>query len=116
MSALHDTLRRHVDAGTVPGAVALVARGADVEVVTVGSVDTDGSAPAARDSIFRIGRPQLRLGPEVPVEGAVADAERAGDVDHGRLGRTMPAQHLLGGGEDALGGQGFAGRGQAHYP
>jgi len=54
MSALYDTLQRHVDNGTVPGAVALVARGADVEVVTVGSVDTDGTAPMARDSIFRI--------------------------------------------------------------
>src|SRR5690349_17844521 len=54
MSALYDTLRRHVDRGTVPGAVGLVARGADVEVVAVGSVDADGTAPMARDSIFRI--------------------------------------------------------------
>ncbi|MEU6256356.1 serine hydrolase domain-containing protein [Streptomyces sp. NPDC047043] len=54
MSALYDTLQRHVDEGTVPGAVALVARGDDVEVVTVGSVDTDDTAPMARDSIFRI--------------------------------------------------------------
>ncbi|MEV8065158.1 serine hydrolase domain-containing protein [Streptomyces sp. NPDC085995] len=54
MSALHDMLRRHVDDGTVPGAVGLVARGDDVEVVAVGSVDTAGSAPMARDTIFRI--------------------------------------------------------------
>ncbi|MHC3473338.1 serine hydrolase domain-containing protein [Streptomyces sp. 7R007] len=54
MTAVHDTLRRHVDEGAVPGAVALVARGEDVEVVTVGSVDTDGTAPMARDTIFRI--------------------------------------------------------------
>ncbi|GAA3822532.1 serine hydrolase [Streptomyces coacervatus] len=54
MNALHDILQQHVDRGTVPGAVALVARGDDVEVVTVGSVDTDGTAPMARDSIFRI--------------------------------------------------------------
>ncbi|MFF4903817.1 serine hydrolase domain-containing protein [Streptomyces sp. NPDC001260] len=51
---LKAVLRRHVEDGTVPGAVALVARGEDVEVVTVGSVDTDGTAPMARDSIFRI--------------------------------------------------------------
>ncbi|MFF4499722.1 serine hydrolase domain-containing protein [Streptomyces sp. NPDC001401] len=51
---LHDILRQHVDRGTVPGAVALVACGDDVEVVTVGSVDTEGTAPMARDSIFRI--------------------------------------------------------------
>jgi len=54
MNTLHDILRQHVDRGTAPGAVALVARGDDVEVVTVGSVDTDGTAPMARDSIFRI--------------------------------------------------------------
>ena len=54
MSTLYDTLHRHVDDGSVPGAVALVARGDDVEVVTVGSVDTDGTAPMARDSVFRI--------------------------------------------------------------
>ncbi|NUS07008.1 MAG: beta-lactamase family protein, partial [Nonomuraea sp.] len=50
----HDILNRHVEAGTVPGAVALVARGDDVEAVTAGSVDTEGTAPMARDSIFRI--------------------------------------------------------------
>ncbi|MFI7497757.1 serine hydrolase domain-containing protein [Streptomyces sp. NPDC049687] len=54
MSALYKTLRRYVDDGTVPGAVGLVARGDEVEVVTVGSVDADGSAPMARDSLFRI--------------------------------------------------------------
>ncbi len=54
MSSLHDTLRRRVDDGTVPGAVGLVARGDDVEVVAVGSVDVEGTAPMARDSIFRI--------------------------------------------------------------
>lgn len=53
-STLHDTLRRHLDEGSVPGAVGLVARGDDVEVVAVGSVDADGSAPMARDSVFRI--------------------------------------------------------------
>ncbi|WP_217554158.1 serine hydrolase [Streptomyces sp. GbtcB6] len=54
MSPLHATLRRHVDAGTVPGAVGLVARGADVEAVAVGHTGVEGSAPMARDSVFRI--------------------------------------------------------------
>lgn len=54
MSALHKTLRRYVDDGTVPGAVGLVARGDAVEVVAVGSVDADGSAPMTRESLFRI--------------------------------------------------------------
>jgi CubicO group peptidase (beta-lactamase class C family) len=51
---VHAVLQQHVDRGTAPGAVALVARGDDVEVVTAGSVDTEGTAPMARDSIFRI--------------------------------------------------------------
>ncbi|WP_333773468.1 serine hydrolase domain-containing protein [Streptomyces sp. IBSBF 3136] len=54
MSELHKTLRRYVDNGTVPGAVGLVARGDDVEVVAVGSLDADGTAPMTRESLFRI--------------------------------------------------------------
>ncbi|WP_037675776.1 serine hydrolase [Streptomyces griseus] len=54
MSVLHETLRRRVDDGTVPGAVGLVARGDEVEVVAVGSVDAEGSAPMTRESLFRI--------------------------------------------------------------
>ena len=40
--------------GSVPGAVALVARGDRVEVRPSARVDVDGTAPMARDSIFRI--------------------------------------------------------------
>jgi CubicO group peptidase (beta-lactamase class C family) len=54
MSDLGDLLRKPVEAGTLPGAVALVAHGDRVEVAAAGSVDTEGSAPMARDSIFRI--------------------------------------------------------------
>ncbi|MET8582383.1 serine hydrolase domain-containing protein [Streptomyces collinus] len=54
MSDLHKTMRRYVDRGVLPGAVALVARRDDVEVVAVGSLDVDGSAPMTRDSLFRI--------------------------------------------------------------
>ncbi|WP_328364776.1 beta-lactamase family protein [Streptomyces sp. NBC_00445] len=54
MSALHDTLRRHVDGGSVPGAVGLVDRGDEVEVVTVGSLTAGGTVPLPRDAIFRI--------------------------------------------------------------
>jgi CubicO group peptidase (beta-lactamase class C family) len=54
MTTLHDTLQRHVADGTVPGAVALVARGDRVEVEVVGSMDVEDGAPMARDSIFRI--------------------------------------------------------------
>src|SRR6266571_6725412 len=54
MSNLHDILETHVGNSSVPGVVALVARGGRVEVQAVGSVDAEGSAPMARDSIFRI--------------------------------------------------------------
>ncbi|MET7384900.1 serine hydrolase domain-containing protein [Streptomyces sp. NPDC005529] len=54
MNSLRDLLQGYVDDGTVPGAVALVARGDRVDVEAVGSLDVEGSAPMARDSIFRI--------------------------------------------------------------
>ena len=54
MTNLHDTLKAHVDSGSVPGAVGLVARGDRIEVQVVGSVDVEGTAPMERDSIFRI--------------------------------------------------------------
>ncbi|MBL0749266.1 serine hydrolase domain-containing protein [Nocardioides baculatus] len=52
MSDLRDALRPYVDSGAVPGLVALVARGDDVEVVALGVQGTSG-APMRRDSIFR---------------------------------------------------------------
>jgi CubicO group peptidase (beta-lactamase class C family) len=54
MTDLRATLQPCVDQGTVPGAVALVARGDRVEVLAVGSADVEGTRPMARDSIFRI--------------------------------------------------------------
>ncbi|KOU42851.1 serine hydrolase domain-containing protein [Streptomyces sp. WM6378] len=54
MSALQKILDTYVDNGTVPGAVALVARGDRVERAVTGSQDTSGTSPMTRDSIFRI--------------------------------------------------------------
>ncbi|MFD8953434.1 serine hydrolase domain-containing protein [Streptomyces xanthophaeus] len=54
MSELHGLLEARVTDGTLPGAVALVARGEEVEAVAVGSLDVEGTAPMARDSLFRI--------------------------------------------------------------
>jgi CubicO group peptidase (beta-lactamase class C family) len=54
MADLHDILTTYVCNGSVPGAVGLVARGDRIEVQAVGSVDVDGTALMARDSIFRI--------------------------------------------------------------
>ncbi|MFE3602182.1 serine hydrolase domain-containing protein [Streptomyces sp. NPDC059096] len=55
-NTLSDVLDAHVNSGSVPGVVGLVARGdgREPEVAAVGSVDTAGGAPMARDSIFRI--------------------------------------------------------------
>ncbi|MFE2888574.1 serine hydrolase domain-containing protein [Streptomyces graminifolii] len=85
MSSLHDTLRRRVDDGTVPGAVGLVARGDDVEVVTVGSVDVEGTAPMARDSIFRI----------ASVSKPVTAAAVLALVEDGRLALDAPVEEWL---------------------
>ncbi|MFJ9625290.1 serine hydrolase domain-containing protein [Streptomyces sp. NPDC101181] len=54
MSALDELLHRHIAAGSMPGAVALVARGERVEAVAAGSADLAGTAPLRRDSLFRL--------------------------------------------------------------
>ena len=54
MTGLDDLLTTRVRTGAIPGAVALVARGDEVEVAVAGSLDRDGSAAMARDTIFRI--------------------------------------------------------------
>lgn len=54
MTDLHTLLQTYVDDGWAPGAVALVSRGDHTEVATVGSLDTTGSAPVTRDTLFRI--------------------------------------------------------------
>jgi CubicO group peptidase (beta-lactamase class C family) len=53
MNGLHDMLETYVGKGMLPGAVALVARGDEVETVAVGSTGL-GGPPMTRDSIFRI--------------------------------------------------------------
>ena len=52
MADLGDVLRPYVDSGDVPGLVALIARGDDVRVESLGVQGTSG-APMRRDSIFR---------------------------------------------------------------
>jgi CubicO group peptidase (beta-lactamase class C family) len=54
VTALRETLQRHVDGGAVAGAVALVARGDRVALEAVGSAGLEGDSPMARDSIFRL--------------------------------------------------------------
>jgi len=85
MKTPYDTLHRYVDEGRVPGAVGLVAQGDDVQVVTAGSVDTEGSAPMARDSIFRI----------ASVTKPVTAAAVMMLVDEGRLALDSPVERWL---------------------
>ncbi|MFD6973794.1 serine hydrolase domain-containing protein [Streptomyces sp. NPDC059979] len=54
MSDLRSLLEARTGDGSLPGAVGLVAHGGAVEVAAVGSLDTAGTAPMARDSLFRI--------------------------------------------------------------
>jgi CubicO group peptidase (beta-lactamase class C family) len=54
MTDLQDLLDHYVGDGSLPGAVAAVARGDEVEVAVAGSLDLDGTAPMTRESIFRI--------------------------------------------------------------
>ncbi|WP_329164048.1 beta-lactamase family protein [Streptomyces sp. NBC_01717] len=51
---LHGILDAHVSKGPVPGAVGLVVKGDRTEVQAAGSADVEGTAPMARNSIFRI--------------------------------------------------------------
>jgi CubicO group peptidase (beta-lactamase class C family) len=54
MDELRAVLERHVGPDGVPGAVALIARGADVHTATVGLADVENDVPMMRDSIFRL--------------------------------------------------------------
>src|SRR6201996_2581942 len=53
MADLHALLEPHVAAGSIPGAVALLARGDRTEAAAVGSA-AFGGAPMTGDSIFRL--------------------------------------------------------------
>jgi CubicO group peptidase (beta-lactamase class C family) len=85
MSDLRETLIRHVQDGAVPGAVGLVARGGDVEVVAVGSVDAGRTAAMTRDSIFRI----------ASITKPVTAAAVLMLVDEGRIGLDDPVAEWL---------------------
>ena len=50
---MEQLLRRHVEAGTIPGAVALLDSGSEVDVVAVGAAKM-GGRPLAEDAIVRI--------------------------------------------------------------
>ncbi|GHC46269.1 serine hydrolase domain-containing protein [Streptomyces flavofungini] len=51
---VRDVLNRHVDSGKIPGVVALVGRGDQTHVETIGTMRHEGGAPMRRDTIFRM--------------------------------------------------------------
>jgi CubicO group peptidase (beta-lactamase class C family) len=79
-----EMLDRPVQAGTLPGAVAAVATGDDVEVAVVGARSIDGP-PMTRDTIFRI----ASVGKPVTAAAAMVL------VDEGRLGLDDPVARWL---------------------
>ncbi|ARF53207.1 serine hydrolase domain-containing protein [Streptomyces gilvosporeus] len=51
---LREALLRHVESGRIPGLVALVSRGEDTRVETIGTMRHEGGTPMRRDTIFRM--------------------------------------------------------------
>ena len=84
MNALTELLDRHVRAGTLPGAVAAVATGDEVEFAVVGARSIDGP-PMTRDTIFRIASVTK------PITAAAAMVL----VDDGTLGLDDPVARWL---------------------
>ncbi len=110
MDSLREVAERHVGDDKVPGLVALVAHGDEVNVEAFGSL-TIGGAPAARDSLFRIasttkpitaaatlaviGEGLLEL--DEPIDALVpelADRHVLQEMD-GPLERTVPANRAI---------------------
>jgi CubicO group peptidase (beta-lactamase class C family) len=85
MAKLKGILQARVDDGSVPGAVALVATGDDVELAVAGSVDTEGTAPMARESLFRI----------ASITKPIVAAAVMALVDDGRLAVDDPVDRWL---------------------
>jgi CubicO group peptidase (beta-lactamase class C family) len=54
VKTLHQALAGHVERGDMPGLVALVARGGDVQVAAIGHKAFGDTEPIGRDAIFRI--------------------------------------------------------------
>nr|WP_221380279.1 serine hydrolase domain-containing protein [Actinoplanes polyasparticus] len=54
LGRLREVLARHVESGRIPGLVALVSRGDETHVETIGRMRREGGAPMRRDTIFRM--------------------------------------------------------------
>ena len=91
---LAGVVEREVQSGAAPGAVALVARGDDVEVAAGGGLDVEGRAPMTRDTIFRI----------ASVCKLVTATATMVLVDEGRIALADPAVRWLAARQVELGG------------
>jgi CubicO group peptidase (beta-lactamase class C family) len=85
LTHLHDVLTAHVEAGEVPGLVALVARGDDVHVDTIGASSFASPAPLDRSAIFRI----------ASLTKPVTAAATMSLVEEGVLGLDQSVEELL---------------------
>ena len=83
-SPLADALARHVDAGDVPGLVAVAGRGSDLAVTVLGDQAIGGS-PMREDSLFRI----ASIGKPITAAATLAL------VADGQLARDDPVDELL---------------------
>ena len=63
LARMHDTLRRHVDSGRLPGLVALISRRGEEHSEAIGTLAFDRTAPMRRDTIFRLDHPVPSLNP-----------------------------------------------------
>ena len=54
LARMHETLRRHVESGGIPGLVALVHQRGREHVETIGTLALDGKVPVRRDTLFRL--------------------------------------------------------------
>lgn len=84
MSALTERVQQVIDAGTIPGAVTLVARGGDVRIAAQGAM-AHGGAPMPEDAIFRI----------MSMTKPVLTVATLRLVQSGRLGLDDPVQRWL---------------------
>jgi CubicO group peptidase (beta-lactamase class C family) len=85
MDELGTMLSGHVGRDGVPGAVALIARGNQVQTAAVGLADVEHNVPAARDSIFRLASITKPI-----VAAAVMQL-----IDEGRIGLDDPVGDWL---------------------
>jgi CubicO group peptidase (beta-lactamase class C family) len=83
--SLREALQRHVDDGTLPGAVAIVDRAGHPEVVAVGSAGGAGSRPMAEDTLFRF----------ASITKPITAAATLALVDDGRLALDGPIARWL---------------------